>query len=384
MTAATPAKLLIVDDLRENLIALEALIRRDDRTVYQAASGEAALALLLEHDFALAILDVQMPGMNGFELAELMRGMEKTRGIPIIFVSAGAKELNYAFAGYESGAVDFLHKPLDTHAVRSKVSAFIEMYRQRKQQEALLLQLQATQAELQRAVQIRDEFMSMVAHELRTPLNTLFLQAQLRRRMASGATLSPEKLQAMVERDEQQIRNIVRLIDDMLDVSRIQRGTLAIAPEPADLVQLVRRVVEGFADQATVVGCTLELTAPHSLPGIWDEFRIEQVVANLLTNAMRYGNCQPVQVRVESLPGEALVTVSDSGVGIDPQDHARVFGQFERAGDKKVASGLGLGLYISRQIVQAHGGSINVSSTLGQGSAFVVRLPLDTRAAAPA
>ena len=384
MTPVTPAKLLIVDDLHDNLIALEALIRQDDRTVYKAASGQAALALLLEHDFALAILDVQMPDMNGFELAELMRGMEKTRGIPIVFVSAGAKELNYAFAGYESGAVDFLHKPLDTHAVRSKVSAFIEMYRQRKQQEALLLQLQATQAELQRAVQIRDEFMSMVSHELRTPLNTLFLQAQLRRRMANGATLSPAKLQAMVERDEQQIRNIVRLIDDMLDVSRIQRGMLAIAPEPADLAQLVRRVVEGFADQASVVGCTLELTAPPSLPGVWDEFRIEQVVANLLTNAMRYGNCKPVQVRVEALSGEASVTVRDSGVGIDPQDHARVFGQFERAGDKKVAPGPGLGLYISRQIVEAHGGSINVSSNPGQGSTFTVRLPLDAREAASA
>lgn len=384
MPPLPPVNLLIVDDLRENLLAMEALIRKDDRVIYQASSGEDALALMLEHEFALAILDVQMPGMNGFELAELMRGMEKTRHIPIVFVSAGARELNYAFAGYESGAVDFLHKPLDAHAVRSKVSAFVEMHRQRQQQETLLLALQATQKELQRAVQMRDDFMSMVSHELRTPLNTLYLQTQLRRRMAAGATLSPAKLQVMVERDEQQIRNIVRLIDDMLDVTRIQRGTLAISPEPADLARLVRRVVEGFADHATAAGCTLELVAPDSLSGVWDEFRIEQVVANLLTNAMRYGNCHPVQVHVEALPGEATVTVRDSGIGIDPQDQARIFGQFERAGDKKVASGLGLGLYISFQIVQAHGGSIEVSSTLGQGSAFTMRLPLDARAAAPA
>ena len=384
MPPIPPANLLIVDDLRENLLALEALIRKDDRIIYQAPSGEAALALMLEHEFALAILDVQMPGMNGFELAELMRGMEKTRHIPIVFVSAGASDLNYAFTGYESGAVDFLHKPLDAHAVRSKVSAFVEMHRQRQQQEALLLALQETQKELERAVQMRDDFMSLVSHELRTPLNTLHLQAQLRRRMAAGATLSPAKLQAMVERDEQQIRNIVRLIDDMLDVTRIQRGTLAISSEPADLARLVRRVVEGFADNAAAAGCTLELVAPDSLPGVWDEFRIEQVVANLLTNAMRYGNCHPVQVQVEALPGEATVTVRDSGIGIDPQDQARIFGQFERAGDKKLASGLGLGLYISFQIVQAHGGSIAVSSALGQGSAFTVRLPLDARAAAPA
>ncbi|MEP6823377.1 MAG: response regulator, partial [Ramlibacter sp.] len=211
-----PANILIVDDLRENLLALEALIRQDGRVIFQAQSGEAALDLMLEHEFALAILDVQMPGMTGLELAELMRGTDKTRGIPIVFVSAAAKDLNYAFAGYESGAIDFLYKPLDTHAVRSKVSAFVEMYRQRQRQENLLVELQAAQTQLQRAVQMRDDFMSMVSHELRTPLNTLFLQAQLRRRIAAGATLSPEKMQAMVERDEQQIRNILRLIDDML------------------------------------------------------------------------------------------------------------------------------------------------------------------------
>ena len=174
MTTAVPAKILIVDDLPENLLALAALIRGENRIVLQANSGEQALALLLEHEFALAILDVQMPGMNGFELAELMRGTEKTRGIPIIFVSAAGKDLNYAFKGYENGAVDFLQKPLDAHAVKSKVSVFVDLYAQRS---ALI----ATREELQRAVKMRDDFMSMVSHELRTPLNTLFLQTQVRK-----------------------------------------------------------------------------------------------------------------------------------------------------------------------------------------------------------
>src|SRR5665811_448406 len=124
------AKLLIVDDLPENLLALNALIRGDDRIVFQASSGEEALALLLEHEFALAILDVQMPGMNGFELARLMRGTEKTRHIPIVFVTAAGKESNYATWGYETGAVDFLYKPLDLYAVRSKVNVFVELYHQ--------------------------------------------------------------------------------------------------------------------------------------------------------------------------------------------------------------------------------------------------------------
>ena len=188
------AKILIVDDLPENLLALEALIRQDDRIVFQASCGVDALALLLEHDFALAILDVQMPAMNGFELAELMRGTEKTRHIPIVFVSAAGKESNYAFKGYESGAVDFLYKPLDIYAVKGKVTVFVELYRQRLQarrlvqaleksrqeQEVLIQQLQAAQSELQNAIRMRDDFMSVVAHELLTPLNTLFLQSQLR------------------------------------------------------------------------------------------------------------------------------------------------------------------------------------------------------------
>src|SRR6218665_1154573 len=132
MLSTVEAKLLIVDDLPENLLALDALIRGERRQVFQASSGEEALGLLLQHEFALAILDVQMPGMNGFELAELMRGTEKTKSIPIVFVSAAGREMNYAFKGYESGAVDFLHKPLEIHAVKSKVSVFVDLYCQRK------------------------------------------------------------------------------------------------------------------------------------------------------------------------------------------------------------------------------------------------------------
>src|SRR5499433_685789 len=125
-------KFLLVDDLEENLLALEALLRREGLELLRVRSGPEALELLLVHDFALALLDVQMPGMNGFELAELMRGTERTRHIPIIFVSAAGRELNYAFKGYESGAVDFLQKPLDPHVVASKVNVFVELYRHKK------------------------------------------------------------------------------------------------------------------------------------------------------------------------------------------------------------------------------------------------------------
>ncbi|MBF8160354.1 hybrid sensor histidine kinase/response regulator [Ectopseudomonas hydrolytica] len=386
------AKVLIVDDLPENLLALRSLIQSDDRTLFQASSADEALSLMLEHEFALAILDVKMPGMNGFELAELMRGTEKTRHIPIIFVSAVGRDMDYAFKGYESGAVDFLHKPLSPFEVRSKVSMFVELYRHRKalsqqlevleaarrEQEALLTELRETQAELQKAVQMRDSFMSIASHELRTPLNGLILDVQLRKlRLEQGRTdaFTPDKLHEMIARDERQIRSLSRLIDDMLDVSRIRTGKLSVIPQPGDLGVLAGNVVEGLAAQFASQGNHIDLQVDGPAPVMMDEFRIEQVLANLLTNALRYGGGKPVLVRVSSEGETVRAEVRDQGMGISEADQRRVFEQFERVCDAGVAQGLGLGLFISEQIVQAHGGRIELISRLGEGSCFSVLLP---------
>lgn len=220
------ANLLIVDDLPENLLALDALLKGPGIHVHQAESAEQALELLLRHEFALAILDVQMPGMDGFQLAELMRSTERTKQIPIVFVSAAGRELDYAFKGYESGAVDFMQKPLDTHAVRSKVSVFVDLYRNRKrlarqleelersrrEQEVLLDELRSTKVELENAVRMRDDFMSIVSHELKTPLNTLILEVQLRKLQLGRknlAAFSDDKLQQMVDKDERDRKSVV-------------------------------------------------------------------------------------------------------------------------------------------------------------------------------
>ncbi|WP_277762041.1 hybrid sensor histidine kinase/response regulator [Pseudomonas sp. A34-9] len=393
MLSNIQAKLLIVDDLPENLLALEALIKREDRTVYKALSADEALSLLLQHEFAMAILDVQMPGMNGFELAELMRGTEKTKNIPIIFVSAAGRELNYAFKGYESGAVDFLHKPLDIHAVKSKVNVFVDLYRQskalkqqlealeqaRREQEALLQQLQSTQLELEQAVRMRDDFMSIVAHEVRTPLNGLILETQLRKMHLArdnAAAFTLDKMHAMVDRDERQIKSLIRLIEDMLDVSRIRTGKLSIRPSRFDLVQLVSNLLQNFAQQIEAAETEVSFTAPAPVEGNWDEFRIEQVVTNLLTNALRYGGRSPIQVRVYREGDEARVEVQDRGIGISKENQRRIFQQFERVSAKTVVAGLGLGLFISEQIVAAHGGSIVVESEINEGAQFRVCLPI--------
>lgn len=364
---------LLVDDLQENLVALEALVRQPGRRIFTARSGEEALALMREHPFALAIVDVRMPSMNGFELAEQMRGTEHAGSIPIVFVSAGGRGMNYAQRGYESGAVDFLYRPLDPHAVRSKVNVFVELFRHRRA-------AQDAQAQLQRAVEMRDDIMSMVAHELRNPLNSVYLQAQLRRRMlAAPRPPDQQTVIRMVERDERQIRSMVRLLDDMLDVSRARTGRLAIVPAPFDLVASAQAVVDAIQDQARSQGVAVTLAAPDTLPMEGDEFRIEQVITNLLTNALRYGQGRPVAVTVglRAPEREAFVAVCDQGMGVAAEDQERIFGQFERTeGAGARADSMGLGLYIARQIAQAHQGRLEVCSTPGRGAEFILSLPL--------
>ena len=387
------AKLLIVDDLPENLLALEALIKREDRIVYKALSADEALSLLLQHEFAMAILDVQMPGMNGFELAELMRGTAKTKNIPIVFVSAAGREMNYAFKGYESGAVDFLHKPLDIHAVKSKVNVFVELYRQskamkqqvealeqsRREQETLLAQLQLTQVELEHAVRMRDDFMSIVSHEVRTPLNGLILETQLRKMHLArdnAAAFTMDKMHAMVERDERQIQSLIRLIEDMLDVSRIRTGKLSIRPAQFDLTQTVAQLLQSFAAQISAAQSAVNFNPGPPVVGQWDEFRVEQVISNLLTNALRYGAKKPIDVSVYIDGDQAVIDVRDQGIGISEENQLRVFQQFERVSASHATAGLGLGLFISEQIVAAHSGTITVQSALGEGALFRVCLPL--------
>lgn len=388
---ASPADInvLIVDALPENL---QALLQDEPLRAIPATSGEEALSLLQEHEFALALLDVQMPGMSGFELAERIRGSSRTRHLPIVFLSAADREPAHAFRGHEHGAVDVLYKPLDAHAVRSKVRVFTELHAKshelrrqlveletaRAAQERLLAELQHTQADLQRALKMRDEFMSMVTHELRTPLGVMALEVLMRRqRLDKGdfAYFSPERLQAMVDKDGRQVRSMTRLIEDMLDISRIQHGMLSIRRSRTDLAELARRVVADFEAQYRQV--PLSLVALPGVIGDWDDSRIAQVLVNLLSNALRYGGGQPVLVEVDLTDdGLARLAVTDQGPGIPPEDQQRIFQQFERLPTSGRAPGMGLGLYISQQFVQAHGGRITLHSEPGKGASFEVLLPL--------
>ncbi|QRN97812.1 PAS domain S-box protein [Archangium violaceum] len=236
----------------------------------------------------------------------------------------------------------------------------------------------------QRAVRLRDEFLAVASHELKTPLTPLRLQLQGLRRVVetrAGQPVAPERVLRAVQGCEAQVRNLAGLVNDLLDVSRLAQGRLPLHLEEVDLVAVTRDVLEQFSSEATRAGCRVELAAGAPVVGLWDRLRLEQVVTNLLTNALKYGAGRPILLRVWSEEGRARLGVRDEGIGIAPEHRGRIFGKFERAVSERHYGGLGLGLHITRQIVQAFGGTIRVESELGQGSTFTVELPLGAEAA---
>jgi len=233
---------------------------------------------------------------------------------------------------------------------------------------------------MQEAIRARDEFLSIASHELKTPLTSLKIQAQLRQRSLAKGDLrefQPEALAPSLESDNRQIERLTRLIDDMLDISRINTGKLSLQLERFDLCELAKDVLNRFAGQFEASGCAADFEASSPAWGNWDRFRIEQAFTNLLTNATRYGHGKPIHIRVRSEGGWAFLSVQDEGIGIPPQDQERIFQRFERAAPPTEHRGLGLGLYIVREILAMHGGSVRVASELGQGAEFTLGLPLD-------
>ncbi|HEX6766047.1 MAG TPA: PAS domain-containing sensor histidine kinase, partial [Polyangiaceae bacterium] len=221
------------------------------------------------------------------------------------------------------------------------------------------------------AIRARDEFLSIASHELRTPLTALKLRLQALL-YAKGLD---EKLERKLESATRQTQRLERLIDNLLDISRITTGHLELEPEDIELAELAHDVVERLREEAAASGAHIQFEAASSAGGRWDRLRIEQVVTNLLSNALKYGEGKPIVVRVSAENGSAEISVRDRGIGIAEEDLERIFDQFERAANRRAPGGLGMGLYITRQIVEAHQGQITVESKSGEGSTFRVRLP---------
>ncbi|MFP2905078.1 ATP-binding protein [Pyxidicoccus sp. 3LFB2] len=234
--------------------------------------------------------------------------------------------------------------------------------------------------EAREAVRLRDEFLGIASHELKTPLTPLHLKVQLLHKQveslaARGQPVSAERVSETLEVVQRQVRKLTSLVDNLLDVSRITAGRLKLELEEMDLASVVAEILYRFAPSATQLNCSLELHAPMTVVGLWDRLRLEQVVTNLLSNALKYGAGHPVCVRVEAEGRLARLTVTDCGIGISAEDLPRIFERFERAVSDRHYGGLGLGLYITRQIVEAFGGTVTATSVPGQGSTFVLELP---------
>jgi two-component system sensor histidine kinase/response regulator len=357
-------KCLLVDDLEENLLALAALLRRQDVEILTARSGSEALELLLVHDVALALLDVQMPEMDGFELAELMRGSERTRQVPIIFITAGARDQHRVFKGYESGAVDFLFKPIEPHILQNKADVFFQLHRQKQQ-------LAHELREKTETLRLNEMLTAVLSHDLRSPLNAVLTSALLIQRRSTE-----EPVKQTADRILSSGRRMSRMIEDMLDMARARlAGGIPLKREPADLGALVDRVVSEV--QAAYPERRIEVVQTGDRGGNWDGERLAQVASNLLGNALQHGDASGVvRVTVDGTRSAAVViTVENSGT-IPSDLLPQLFDPFRGARRQTGRTeGLGLGLYIVQQVVIAHGGSVDVQSGNDNRTAFVVRVP---------
>ncbi len=234
--------------------------------------------------------------------------------------------------------------------------------------------------EARRAIGIRDDFISIASHELKTPLTPLRMQVQLLKRfLAAPERLAPEnvkKAEALLTDSEQQVERLLKLVDNLLDVSRIRSGKLLLSKSEFDLGEAVHGIVRHLATDFAAANCRPILSIEKGVVGLWDRARVEQVAANLITNALKYGRAKPITIRVSRSGSNAVLSVTDQGIGIAPSDQDRIFDRFERASALNSYGGLGLGLYISRQIVSGHGGTISVRSLPGRGATFEVTLPI--------
>jgi two-component system, sensor histidine kinase and response regulator len=357
-----PVKCLIVDDLEDNLLALKALLRRDDVEVLTARSGTEALELLLVHDVALALLDVQMPEMDGFELAELMRGSERTRHVPLIFVTAGARDQHRIFRGYDAGAVDFMFKPVEPHILLNKVEVFFQLYRQK-------LELAQELRERTETLRLNEIFLAVLGHDLRSPLSAIINWGLILQR-----STDPSRAPEIGKRLQASGRRMQQLIEDLLDVARARLGGgIALRLAECDVGQVAQRIVEERLIEAGSERVRLERRGP--LIGRWDPDRLGQVISNLLGNAIQHGTAgEPIEVHIDGTEPEAVFVKISNGGTIPAKLLPHLFDPF-RAGREPSGreGGLGLGLYIVHQIVTAHGGAIAVRSEAR--TVFEVRLP---------
>ena len=366
-------KILVVDDIAANRLAIRTALSNVDATFVEAANGFDALAITLEEDLALILLDVQMPEMDGFEVCERLRANPQTADTPVIFVSAANKADEDRIHGYLSGATDYLSKPIHDHILRAKTQVFLRLYRQNRE-------LQAALAAAQAADRAKDAFLANVSHELRTPLNAVIGLSALARRSSTDA-----RQREYLDKVNDAGQTLLAIINDLLDLTKIAAGELQFEATPFSLRQTAARVLSVIGHLAAGKGLLLHGEIDETLPDVLvgDPLRLEQILLNLLNNAIKFTESGRIVVRVglAELAGQRVrlqIEVEDSGIGMSDDEIGQIYKPFVQA-DPSISrkhGGTGLGLAICKQLAEGMDGAIEVSSRPGHGTRFLVRLSL--------
>jgi signal transduction histidine kinase len=385
--------ILIVDDSLTFREELGEKLEADGFEVKLCATARDAFESLERIQPEVILLDLVMPEMSGDEVCQKIKADSAIKHLPIVMITA-QEDHQTLLQCFAAGADDFITKSSDFEVIKARIKAQVRRKHLEDENRKITEELSRKSAveehasrmrelyeEAQAAVQTRDEFLSIASHELKTPLSSLKLHVQMLKRLAekNPADIPTAVLLPKLGNAEKQIFRLTRLIEDLLDVSRIQNNKFDCHFEAMDLVELVKEVAGYFEPEATRLGCSLDLGAHQRIVGIWDRSRLEQVVSNLIANALKYGTDKPIEIRIESGKAGVSLSVRDFGLGISKKDQRRIFNRFERAVSAGHFGGLGLGLYISSEIVHGHGGEIDVQSAPGQGAIFRVTLPWDSR-----
>ena len=407
-SGVAPINILIVDDEPKNLTVLETILDDPGYRLVRAGSADQALLALIVEEFALLILDIRMPGMTGFELANMIKERKKTARVPIIFLTAYFNEDQHVLEGYGTGAVDYLHKPVNSAVLRSKVAVFADLYRMNREcstaNQALLNEvterrraedrlrelnetlelrvtertqvLEATTAALEiaklsaeKANLAKSEFLSSMSHELRTPLHAILGFAQI---------LKEQPLSPQQKSDLEHVLiagwHLLELINGILDLSQIEAGKVSLSLEATPLDPILRECLSLIEPQAQKRGASVTLLPCDPLISVRaDPLRLRQVLLNLLSNAVKYGGEDgSVSVAASTVSPERIrISVQDHGAGLSAERVEMLFQSFNRAGQEfGPQEGTGIGLVVSKRLIEAMGGNIGVDSIVGSGSVF--------------
>jgi two-component system, sensor histidine kinase and response regulator len=362
--------LLIVDDQEENLVAFETILQDLGQNLVMARSGEEALRHLYKDDFAVLLLDVRMPGMDGFETASYVRARPRSRHIPIIFVTAFDDTLDRVAQGYSIGAVDYIMKPVNVDILRSKVKVFVELSLKTKSLEREVRERKRAEEELRSTNRELEAFSYSVSHDLRGPLRAINGYGEI---LAEGYREKPfdEEGRSCVRKICESARQMNTLIEDLLSFSRLSREKIELSPlDPADVLAQSLTLVS-LGDAETVLD-------PSYPPVQANRVLLGQVFSNLVSNAIKFvppGVRPRVRVRGETSGDRVRIWVEDNGIGIEAEYHDRIFRVFERLNPGTGYPGTGIGLAIVRRAMDRMGGRVGVESSPGQGSRFWVDLP---------